>query len=301
MSVIPVLERQTPCTQKHDRLGWIAGRTWRLLDLRIGMRAGPDPATAEAVLDRMAACMPARAVPSQDAEADMVLSVLAPRNRPDSHVRRHTISYFAAMPLYRGDSLDDALEVMAHWTEVMAGLVSRGHVFVHAGAVEVGGRAVIVPGRSRAGKSTLTAALLSAGAGYLSDEYAVVDGEGMVHPFPRPLQIRSSRCRTREPGETCRRVDAGEYGARAATGPVPAGLVVRSVYHPSAEWTPRSMSASETLVTLMRNTLWVRNRPADAAAYLGAVAERAGGLAGLRGDAGKAAADIVARLRTGAV
>src|SRR5262249_53029615 len=60
------------------------------------------------------------------------------------------------------------------------------HVFVHAGVVGYGGRAILLPGRSFSGKTTLVAELARAGAEYYSDEYAVLDSAGAVHAYPRP-------------------------------------------------------------------------------------------------------------------
>jgi hypothetical protein len=57
------------------------------------------------------------------------------------------------------------------------------HVFVQAGVVGVGERAMVLPGKSFAGKTTLVAALVRAGAEYWSDEYAVLDANGDVHPY----------------------------------------------------------------------------------------------------------------------
>ena len=37
---------------------------------------------------------------------------------------------------------------------------------------------------------TQTVALGRAGALYYSDEYAPLDGEGFVHPYPKPLSLR---------------------------------------------------------------------------------------------------------------
>ncbi len=65
------------------------------------------------------------------------------------------------------------------------------HVFVHAGAVGVGGQAIVLPGKSFAGKTTLAAALVRAGAEYCSDEYAALDADGRVHPYPKPLSVRT--------------------------------------------------------------------------------------------------------------
>lgn len=50
--------------------------------------------------------------------------------------------------------------------------------FVHSGVVEFDRRAIVFPGKSRYGKSTMVAALVEAGCRYLSDEYAVISPEG---------------------------------------------------------------------------------------------------------------------------
>ncbi len=63
-------------------------------------------------------------------------------------------------------------------------------VFVHAGVVAWQGRALLLPGVSHAGKSTLVAELVRAGATYYSDEFALLDSHGRVHPFARDLRIR---------------------------------------------------------------------------------------------------------------
>ena len=60
---------------------------------------------------------------------------------------------------------------------------------VHAGAVLWGERALLLPGVTHAGKSSLVAELLRRGATYFSDEYALIDSEGRVHPYPRPLLL----------------------------------------------------------------------------------------------------------------
>ena len=58
---------------------------------------------------------------------------------------------------------------------------------VHGGVVGHEGRAILLPGPTGAGKSTLVAELIRQGASYFSDEYALIDSAGRVHPYPRPL------------------------------------------------------------------------------------------------------------------
>lgn len=63
-------------------------------------------------------------------------------------------------------------------------------VFVHAAVASRGGRALIMPGRSGAGKTTLVTALALGGWSYLSDEVAAVGPDGaVVRPYPRPLAL----------------------------------------------------------------------------------------------------------------
>ena len=63
-------------------------------------------------------------------------------------------------------------------------------VHVHAAVASLGGRAVILPGRSGAGKTTLVAAMALDGWSYLSDEVAAFDvHHDLVHPYPRPLAL----------------------------------------------------------------------------------------------------------------
>jgi len=62
---------------------------------------------------------------------------------------------------------------------------------VRTGTVVWDGRALLIPGVTHAGKSTLVAELLRRGATYFSDKYALIDSEGRVHPYPRPLLLRN--------------------------------------------------------------------------------------------------------------
>ena len=54
-------------------------------------------------------------------------------------------------------------------------------VAVHAGAVAIDGRALLLPGSTQTGKTLLVTALLERGATYLSDEFALLDEHGRVH------------------------------------------------------------------------------------------------------------------------
>jgi hypothetical protein len=57
--------------------------------------------------------------------------------------------------------------------------------FLHASAVSVGGRCVVFPGARGSGKSTLAAALVAAGADFVTDDYAPLEQESW-HILPVP-------------------------------------------------------------------------------------------------------------------
>lgn len=64
-------------------------------------------------------------------------------------------------------------------------------LLVHAAVVERNGRAIALPGRPGAGKSTLTAALVLRGWRFLSDEFMIVEpATGDLLPFPRPISLK---------------------------------------------------------------------------------------------------------------
>ncbi len=63
-------------------------------------------------------------------------------------------------------------------------------LLLHAAAVELEGRAMVIAARSGAGKSTLAAALVRAGYGYLTDEAVAFDPDvGSVVPYPKPIAL----------------------------------------------------------------------------------------------------------------
>jgi len=69
-------------------------------------------------------------------------------------------------------------------------LPSRGAAAVHAAAVERDGRAVLVAGWSESGKTEAALALMEAGAGFLSDKWTVLGGDGTASAFPIGVGVR---------------------------------------------------------------------------------------------------------------
>lgn len=166
---------------------------------------------------------------------------------------------------------------------------ARCRVFVHAGVVGWKGRAVLVPGRSFSGKTTLTAELVRAGATYYSDEFAVLDSEGRVHPYPKPLAVRGEGFRQRK-------VSAEEFGGDgAATKPLPVGLVVVTEFREGARFRPRALTPGQGSLALLANAIPARLRPLEVLETLAKVVRSAAVLRGRRGEAAEAARRILER------
>ena len=164
-----------------------------------------------------------------------------------------------------------------------------GLVLVHAGAVAWQGRALVLPGRSRTGKSELVRALVGAGAEYLSDEFAVFDGDGLVHPYARPIALRQ--------GDGTRRwVPAEMLGARTAAGPVPPALIAFLRFSPAARWRPRRLSAGQTVLGLLRHSVAARRRLPLVRSVLVPVASSVEAFSGVRGEASEVAGRLLREL-----
>jgi hypothetical protein len=180
------------------------------------------------------------------------------------------------------ESAARALESRAH-QYVAAN--AESFVFVHAGVVSWRGKAILVPGRSHSGKSTLVMALVNAGARYYSDEYAVLDPEGRVHPFRRLPRLRPDF-----PKIESLAVSSADY---TAFGPLPVGLILSTRYDPAGVWQPRRLTPGRTLLTLLENTVAVRRQAELSVRTLKNTVASAIGLQSKRADAVSAAQNIL--------
>jgi len=168
---------------------------------------------------------------------------------------------------------------------------ARRRIFVHAGVVGWQGKAILLPGRTLAGKTTLVSELLRLGASYYSDEYAALDSKGRVHPYARPLSVRHGATDPRPPRRT-----AEEFGAEVGHKPLPVGLVVFTQYRPGVRWRPRRLTAGQGIISLLENAVPARSRPKACLATFRQVVSAARVLKGARGEARDMAEALLARV-----
>jgi hypothetical protein len=173
----------------------------------------------------------------------------------------------------------DLLERFGSVVSLHVAETSPHRTFVHAGVVGWGKAAILIPGRSRFGKTTLVAALVRAGAAYYSDEFAVVNRHGKVYPYPRDLQVRENGSSRQTP----RNVE--ELGGINGTRPLPVGLVIVSRHQAGALWSPRELSPGIGLLHILDNTVSARTSPATVLSSLKHVVSDARIVRGVRGEA----------------
>ena len=206
-------------------------------------------------------------------------------------LRRFHLLYEDIARLARTTDAEELFERFEGDVQLLVAQMARRRVFVHAGVVGWKGRAVLLPGPSLTGKTTLVAELVRAGAVYYSDEYAVLDAKGMVHPYPRALSVRRAGRRVQT------KVSVEELGGRPCDArPLPVGLVVLSRYREGARWRPRELTRGRGSLALLANTVPARARPEAVLDALGRAVAGARVLSGARGEAAETARRILERL-----
>jgi hypothetical protein len=192
---------------------------------------------------------------------------------------------------FRLEAIDD--QRRGTWESIVEGFfdlaerdfaMNSSMAVVHAGLVAIDGKALVIPGRSRAGKSSLVVALAQCGAEYMSDEYAIFRGDGLVEGFRRPPRLRSDVQR--------QTVSLGRQQEM-----IPVGVVVATSYDPATTTGPHLGTAAEGLMALLDNAVMIRERPELVTRSLGRAVRDAEVLIGPRGEARILAEQLLGRAR----
>ncbi len=153
-------------------------------------------------------------------------------------------------------------------------------LFIHAGAVGWNGKAILLPGTSFVGKSTLVAELVRNGAIYYSDDYAIFDLDGKMHPFPRTLSMREDNA-----DHTRYELSPEELGGTVGTKPIPVGAILFTEYMPEAPWEPVILSEGSGVLEMIPFTFSFVNRPNFTLPVLNKIVNRATIISSQRGSA----------------
>ena len=210
---------------------------------------------------------------------DHLYSVLFQDAQQSGRVRRFHLVYSGSA--LAGRSFDSGVVIASLLSDVhrVVAEFSRRELFVHAGVVGWKGGAILVPGKSFSGKSTLISELVRAGASYYSDEYAVLDRQGRVHPYSLPVSLRDQN------GLPHRQIPLAELTAHAPAPPLRVQTIVLTTFKAGGRWHPRRLTPGATVLGLLSHTVQARTRPERALRTLRNVAARCTTLKGVRGEA----------------
>jgi len=236
--------------KKLDRLVWAEGIGVRAFGVHAGVRV-----SAAGILPQVLPLLPPGCKKSRRGTVQRLYSLVVAEGSQRAGVKRMHVLYADSLRIARSTELVQVLSALETDLHRYVSEASPEMTFLHAGVVGWHGRAILLPGRSLSGKTTLVREMLRLGATYYSDEFAVVDDSGNVHPFARPLGIRedSTFAQTKYTAET--------LGATSGVKPLPLGAVVLCKYQAGARWKPAPLSHGQGALELMANCIAVRNQP----------------------------------------
>lgn len=250
-----------------------------------GVRIGFGAHSSD-VLNQMKSMLPPGARPARQMSVDVTYTLRSAGAQVVRPGAEELIATVDGDELIRSTDSGSVLQSLERHLHLHVAEHAPRRVFVHAGVVAWNGKAIVIPGTTYSGKSTLVAALVQAGAIYYSDEFALVDGAGRVHPYLKPIQLRDGRG-VPDPlaAANFRWVEGGE--------PLAVRLVLVTRYRRGGRWRPQRVSAGAGMLALLANTVSARRDPKRALQNLTCLLAGATVLKGTRGEA----ASVIRHLR----
>jgi 2-oxoglutarate-Fe(II)-dependent oxygenase superfamily protein len=213
-----------------------------------GVRVGIVEAAGIGIGDRLRRVLPPTVLADGTGVPDVHYSVRRSRS-PDAAGVTYDVLCGDDVRLRDGTE-DEVIEWLRAEIDATVAVRSPVALFIHAGVVGWRGRAIVMPGRSMTGKSTLVAALVRHGATYYSDEFAVLADDGRVHPYARPPVLRDRRM----PG-------SDTFSESIGLDPLPVSLIVSAPFTEGASWAPEAVRGVRAVLPIIDNTLLARVEP----------------------------------------
>lgn len=192
-----------------------------------------------------------------------------------------------------GPSLESFYEYLEREIRVTIGGKSPKFVFLHSSVVGIDGEAVLFPAKSFAGKTTLAKEFLKFGAEYFSDEYAIIDENGLVYPYTKPLSLRGII-----DDNTQTDIEVEEFGGKKAQNSIPIKMICLTEYDKDSNWKPEVLSEGNGILELLQHTLTTRENPKFTLKVLNLIAKRAIIAKSKRGDASEFAKTVINYLKS---
>ena len=262
----------TSCMHGLDDLGWTHGFSFTSYGVRVGVRSDE-----EEILNSLMLRIPYRSELSSMHLVDRMFSVV-PIRKPNSTSVLYNL--YCDHELY-GKQLEfsQLLDRFDSFSTLTVAVLSDNYLFMHAGVVEWRGRGILLPGKSFAGKSTLVMEFLKHGAKYYSDEFAVIDAEGFVLPYRKPISLRISDNSTQS---TTISPDAN---SQAHQKKLSVELIAFCQYGVDSVWQPKCLSQGLGMISLLQYTHSAQRAPERALTMLNRVVENVTIIESERGEA----------------
>ena len=122
--------------------------------------------------------------------------------------------------------------------------------------------------------------MIKNGAEYYSDEYAVLDADGFLHPYPKMLSMRGI---INEYDQVDMPPD--DFGAKTGKKKIPVKLILITEFEIGTQWKPKILNSGEGIMEILQHTIPIRLNPEFVLKVLKKTASRAIIAKGKRGEA----------------
>lgn len=232
--------------------------------------------------------------PSDAGPVDVLYSLIVGRESSEEQRGRryYHVLYMNATRVARTLDWNEVRERLRVGGRMLIAQNARGTLFVSAGVVAAGDRAIVITGLDQIARTALVTALVRAGSSYLSGEYAPISMEtGGVVPFVTPLPFRA------EAVEVATKLPIEALGGVSERRTLPIGLVIAAKHRPGTSYRQRVLSRGAGVLHLMSSAVVARRRPAEAFDTFRSALAGASALDLSYGDPDEAAARILAHWR----
>ena len=260
--------------QNIDSLPWAAGLSVEAYGVKLGIRVNPSEA-----LTSLPAYLPPRWRLAASSDVDYLCSLILGGTCTVRGKSRYYRLYSGPIRIVRTLDGEKMWQELASTLNFHVALLAPSWVFVHAGVVAWRDHAIVIPGRSHSGKTTLVKALVEAGATYYSDEYAVLDSNGAVHPYPKPLNIRQHA------GEKPIATSVEEIGGTVGHEALRVRWILDTTYCVGSPWCPKPIAPEHAFLRLFDNTVIAKLDPERVLPVLRSVVCQSNALHSKRGEA----------------
>lgn len=270
------------CMQDLDTVGWHYGFSYGIYGVKLGVRVN-DPK----LLEKFRLSIPFACRLNNLQNVDCLFSVISVVDH-NTKLQRFNLYWNHAL-FSQKLTITELLAKFKAFSSIAIAELCKQKLFIHAGVVGWNNKAILIPGKSTSGKSTLVAELVKNGATYYSDEFAIINKQGYVTPYAKPLSLRDPVTQQQHD------VPIKTIGGKTGRCKLPIGLVIYSEFKKSATWNPKPLSLGMGILHLLESTHSAQIKPRRAIDALQQALSKATLLQSFRGEAGELAPTILNR------